>query len=57
VPASLKVADVDEGVRPSLTAQQSIEPRRRNKVLEQENEVLRGRQRLSARPGRRSTTT
>jgi hypothetical protein len=41
VHASLKVADVNEGVRPGLTAQQSIEPRRRNKVLEQENEVLR----------------
>jgi transposase len=40
----LKVADIDDGVRPGLTTDESRELRelrRRNKVLEQENEILR----------------
>jgi transposase len=40
----LKVADVDDGVRPGVTTSESGELRalrRRNKVLEQENEILR----------------
>ena len=40
----LKLADVDDGVRPGITTQESAELRdlrRRNKTLEQENEILR----------------
>ena len=40
----LRRADVEEGVRPGVTAAESVELRelrRRNKLLEQENEVLR----------------
>lgn len=40
----LKLADIDDGVRPGLTSWESAELRdlrRRNRVLEQENEVLR----------------
>jgi transposase len=40
----LKLADVDDGVRPGVTAQESGELRKlrkRNKTLEQENEILR----------------
>ncbi len=40
----LKLADVDDGVRPGVTTQESAELRelrKRNKTLEQENEILR----------------
>jgi transposase len=40
----LKLADIDEGVRPGVTTQESAELRelrKRNKTLEQENEILR----------------
>jgi transposase len=40
----LKLADIEEGVRPGVPAAESAELRelrRRNKLLEQENEVLR----------------
>lgn len=40
----LKLADIDEGVRPGTTGSESAELRelrRRNKLLEQENEILR----------------
>ena len=40
----LKLADVDDGVRPGVTSNESAELRelrRRNKTLEQENEILR----------------
>lgn len=40
----LKLADVDDGVRPGVTTQESAELRelrKRNKALEQENEILR----------------
>ena len=40
----LKVADADDGVRPGVTSSESAELRelrRRNKTLEQENEILR----------------
>ena len=38
---SLKIADVDDGARPGVTTQESAELRKRNKTLEQENEILR----------------
>ena len=40
----LKLADIEEGTRPGVTASESAELRelrKRNKLLEQENEVLR----------------
>jgi transposase len=40
----LKIADVDDGVRPGVTTVESAELRdlrKRNKTLEQENEILR----------------
>jgi transposase len=40
----LKLADVDDGVRPGVSTQESAELRelkKRNKTLEQENEILR----------------
>jgi transposase len=40
----LKLADIDDGVRPGVTSSESAEPRelrKRNKTREQENEILR----------------
>jgi transposase len=40
----LKIADIDDGVRPGVTSSESAELRelkRRNRTLEQENEILR----------------
>jgi transposase len=40
----LKIADVDEGIRPGVTSSESAQLRelkKRNKLLEQENEILR----------------
>jgi transposase len=40
----LKLADVDDGVRPGVTSSESaqlLELKKRNKTLEQENEILR----------------
>jgi transposase len=40
----LKLADIDDGVRPGVTSSESAELRelrKRNKALEQENEILR----------------
>ena len=40
----LKLADIDDGVRPGVTSSESAELRelrKRNKLLEQENEILR----------------
>ncbi len=40
----LKLADIDDGVRPGVTSGESLELRelrKRNKTLEQENEILR----------------
>ncbi len=40
----LKIADIDDGVRPGVTTAESMEVRelrRRNRTLEQENEILR----------------
>jgi transposase len=40
----LKIADVDDGIRPGVTSAESVELReikRRNRTLEQENEILR----------------
>ena len=40
----LKLADIDDGVRPGVTCSESAELRelrKRNKTLEQENEILR----------------
>jgi len=40
----LKLADIDDGVRPGVTSTESAELRelrKRNKTLEQENEILR----------------
>ena len=40
----LKLADIEDGVRPGVTGDEAIEVRelrKRNRVLEQENEILR----------------
>jgi transposase len=40
----LKIADIDDGIRPGVTTAESAELRdvkRRNRTLEQENEILR----------------
>ena len=40
----LKLADIDDGIKPGVTASESAELRelrKRNKTLEQENEILR----------------
>jgi len=37
----LKIADTDDGIRPGTTTTESAELRKRNKLLEQENEILR----------------
>ena len=46
----LKLADIDDGVRPGVTSSESAELRelrKRNKTLEQENEICGGRRRSS----------
>lgn len=48
----LRAADVEDGVRPGVSVSESAELRelkRRNRLLEQENEVLRPRRRTSRR--------
>ena len=40
----LKIADVDDGIRPGVTTAEAVEMRelkKRNRTLEQENEILR----------------
>jgi transposase len=37
----LKLADIDDGVRPGVTSSESAELREQNRTLEQENEILR----------------
>ncbi|MEA2579133.1 MAG: putative transposase [Actinomycetota bacterium] len=37
----LKMAEVEDGLRPGITQTEAAELRKRNKLLEQENEVLR----------------
>lgn len=34
-------ADIEDGIRPGVTASESVELRKRNRQLEQENEILR----------------
>ena len=37
----LKLADIEDGRRPGVTSSESAELRKRNRTLEQENEILR----------------
>jgi hypothetical protein len=39
--STLPDADIEDGIRPGVTASESVELRKRNRQVEQENEILR----------------